>query len=142
MATERDLGLRMIPLSEMRWFFPAEAMQKLLWLAQECGIDVRGSMARPIPRRHRLDILSRLVRETILGGPLEQLPQRSAQLSVRDREYLQRSLQEALEELLRLEIQAPSTPLGVPPEPEQVWGCLIDCIWLPMPSNATYGKHS
>jgi hypothetical protein len=135
---DRELAARVIPLDQLTWFFPEEAARKLAALAQVAGLDDLGSAARPIPTKHRLDILGRLVRETILGGPSEELPKRLGRLETRDRAYLATFLAEALSDLRQRQRDAPSTPLGVPYEPQEVWANLLDRGWLPMPGDAEY----
>lgn len=138
MAEEREVEIRVLGLAAMTWLHPEEAAQRLEGLLHLATRGGRPTESRPIPARHRLDILGRLVRETILGGPPEELPERLDRAERRDREYLIRFVREALGELQRLQRQTPPIPLGFPPEPTDLWSHLLDQGWTPMPAGALW----
>jgi hypothetical protein len=130
MASGPDIRLSLLDPSTLRWNTPEEALRRLNGLAAHAGIDhlARG---RPLPARHRLQILGRLLDHLLPAGTAEHLPRTARNLEPRDRDYLANLLSDARAALKERQRTAPATLLGFPDDDRGTWANLLDQGWIP-----------
>lgn len=124
-------GIRRIEIdSTWNWALPAELRHRLDAFARLADTDRLGR-GRPLPAKHRLQILGELLDHLLPDGTTAPLPETAASLSEGQREYLAALVHQARQALDRAQAEAPSTLLGLPPDARAIWANLLDAGWVP-----------
>jgi hypothetical protein len=130
MASGPDIRLSRLDPSSLRWNTPEEALRRLNGLAALAGID-HPARGRPLPARHRLRILGRLLDHMLPDGTAEHLPRTARNLEPKDRDYLANLLSDSRRALEERQRSAPATRLGFPDDDRGTWANLLDQGWIP-----------
>lgn len=131
MAKEPRIRPVVLDPATMNWALPAEALHRLDALARLAGTDPLGS-GRPLPARHRQNILAALLAHLLPDGTEEFRPEAFQTLDLRQREYLANLIHRARADLRTRQAEAPATLLGFPPDRHATWANLLDRGWIPM----------
>ena len=131
MAEEQGIRRISFDLSEMNWALPADARHRLDALATLAGTDHLGQ-GKPLPAKHRLQILGALLDSLLPEGTAKFRPEAFETLDSRQRDYLASLIHEARAALDKRQAEAPATLLGFPPDTRATWANLLDQGWIPM----------
>lgn len=115
MAEEQGIRRISFDLSEMNWALPADARHRLDALATLAGTDHLGQ-GKPLPAKHRLQILGALLDRLLPEGTAKFRPEAFETLDSRQRDYLASLIHEARAALDKRQAEAPATLLGFPPD--------------------------